>query len=257
MSPPKGLGAGLRAVEPAVGTSHPASEPSLPPSAAVTGAGRPQIVVQHVDLSGKLDPRCVLLREPMSLQARSYRLLRHRLLTHGDPHVVAVTSARVGEGKTTCAINLALCIAEETLASVLLVEANPHRPSLGQVFGIRTLLENAREGGGDATRTLQQRVFALRGPRLHVVSAPAGALQNARLDRVLFRVALRDLREAFDYIIVDTASVLESADADVACECADGVIVAARAKKSRRGSLRKAIEQLRPATISGVVLLDV
>jgi succinoglycan biosynthesis transport protein ExoP len=232
--------------------------PSLAAGAAPTHGGSEgrssQLVVQHVDLTGKLDPRCVVLREPMSPQARSYRLLRHRLLTHFDPRVVAVTSALVGEGKTTCAINLALCIAEETLASVLLLEANPHRPSLAQVFGMATLLEGAREGNGDAPRA--PRVFALRGPRLHVASAHACAVEHARLDRLLFGAALRDLREAYDYIIVDTASVLESADADVACECADGVIVTARARKSRRGSLERAIEQLRPATICGVALLD-
>ena len=50
--------------------------------------------------------------------------------------------------------------------------------------------------------------------------------------------------------------MLESADADVVCECADGVLIAARAAKSRRGSLMRAIGQLRPAPICGVVLLD-
>jgi Mrp family chromosome partitioning ATPase len=162
-----------------------------------------------------------------------------------------------GEGKTTCAVNLALCIAEETLASVLLLEANPRRPSVARVFGMGPLPESAREGIGDAAWTSQYRIFAFRGPRLHVASASACAVHTGGLDRLLLDVALRDLRAMYDYIIVDTASVLESADADVACECADGVLVAARARESRRGPLERAIEQIRPANICGLVLLDV
>src|SRR5580700_9675186 len=119
----------------------------------------PELRVERGGPKRTLDARCVMLTQPVSPQARSYRLLRHQLLTHLDPRVVVVTSALNGEGKTTCAINLALCIAEETLASVLLLEANPHRPSLAQVFGMATLLEGAREGNGDAPRA--PRVFAL------------------------------------------------------------------------------------------------
>jgi len=69
-------------------------------------------------------------------------------------------------------------------------------------------------------------------------------------------VALVDLRDAYDYVIIDTPSVLESADANIATERADGVIVTALAMQSRRGALKRTIDQLRPATIFGVVLLD-
>jgi len=225
MSRPKGLGAGLRAVAPEDGS--------------------PQLRVVHADPNRGLDVRCVMLREPRSPQARSFRFLRHQLLCQSDPRIVVVTSALNGEGKTTCAVNLALCIAEETLSDVLLLEANPGRPSLAQVFGLP----------GDA-QTRHDRVLVPAGSRLHVGSASGCAAPSGGLDRLLLQVALRELRQVYDYVIVDTASVLESADADVACESADGVVVAARAATSRRSSLQRAVEQLRPAVISGIVLLD-
>jgi hypothetical protein len=112
-------------------------------------------------------------------------------------------------------------------------------------------------GFGDGETTPRYPVIALREPRLHVASAAACVAHNGVLDRLLLDVALRDLREAYEYIVVDTASVLESADADVACECADGVLVVARAATSRRGPLQRALAQIHPATICGLVLLDV
>jgi cellulose biosynthesis protein BcsQ len=85
----------------------------------------------------------------------------------------------------------------------------------------------------------------------------ASCLGRQGLDRLLFGLAVRDLRNAYDYVVIDTPSVLESGDANVAAECSDGVIVTALATKSRRAALQRAIDQLRPATIFGVVLLDV
>jgi Mrp family chromosome partitioning ATPase len=164
-----------------------------------------------------------------------------------------VTSALKGEGKTTCAINLALCIADETFARVLLLEANRQRPSLARVFGVPTL----HDGGSDLATTSRHRVLGSSGPRLHIASALAYATHCGGLDRALFGGALHELREVYDYIVVDTASVLESADVDVAAECAGGVIVAARAGRSRRGPLERAIAQLSPANVCGVVLLDI
>lgn len=217
----------------------------------------PTIGIEHVMLPGVLDRRLVMLLEPESDRARSYRLLRHRLLSLGDPRVIAVTSARPGEGKTTCALNLAFAIAEDTMMRVLLLEANLRRPALFQVLGFQptaSLVENI-------VRFMYvgppYPVAALSGTRLHVAALPGAPLADGRLDRTLFSMALFDLREAYDYIVIDASSVLESADADVIGECSSGVVMTARAGASRSGDLRSAVEQLAPATVLGTVLLDV
>src|SRR5262249_45989884 len=69
---------------------------------------KPTIALEHADLPESLDARLVMLRDPTSSQARAYRALRHRLLSTPDIRVIAITSARPGDGKTTCAANLAL-----------------------------------------------------------------------------------------------------------------------------------------------------
>jgi Mrp family chromosome partitioning ATPase len=51
--------------------------------------------------------------------------------------VVAVTSPRDGDGKTTCAMNLALAFAESGRRKVLLLEASLRRPALAQAFRVQ------------------------------------------------------------------------------------------------------------------------
>src|SRR5262245_780030 len=74
------------------------------PAAAVA---RTQIWVSEHGRPTELDPRLILLREPDSERAASFRLLRYRLAERGNPRAIVVTSAEPRSGKTTCAVNLA------------------------------------------------------------------------------------------------------------------------------------------------------
>lgn len=216
----------------------------------------PVILMEEVELPRVPDPRLVMLREPSSVQARGYRLLEHRLLALGDPRVIAVTSAEPGEGKTTCAANLALALCEETASRVLLVDANLPRPGLGDLFGFEPtdsfMIKLLRSEEAAPPHT----VASVSGIRLQLAALNPTVTRGKRLDRMLFGSAMQDLRRLYDYIVVDTAAVLESADANCVSVCADGVIVAARSGKSRRGSISRALDQLKPARILGTVLID-
>jgi Mrp family chromosome partitioning ATPase len=217
----------------------------------------PVALIEEVELSRELDPRLVMLRAPGSAQARSYRLLQHRLFAKADPRVIAVTSAEPGEGKTTCAANLALALSEAALSRVLLVDANLVRPGLADLFGF----EPADSFMGKLLRSEDAappfNVASVGGIGLQLAAVPASVARGKRLDRLLFSEALRALRSAYDYIVIDTASVLESADVNSVSQCADGVVIAARAGKSKKSSHSRAIRQLEPALVVGSVLLDV
>lgn len=219
-------------------------------------AERPMVALEHVALPDRLDPRLVILGEPGSERARSYRLLRHRLFSNADPRIVAVTSARPGEGKTTCALNLALAMAEDTMTRVLLLDANLRRPGLGRAFRFSP----SESIVANITRSTDvgppYPVVSISGTRLHVAALPDVPLEDVRLDRTLFAVALVDLRDVYDYIVIDAASVLESGDVDVVGECSSGVIVTARSGCSRKGEMRRAIAQLSPAPVLGSVIID-
>jgi Mrp family chromosome partitioning ATPase len=216
----------------------------------------PTIAVQHVALRCTFDPRLVLLQEPTSARARSYRLLRHRLLSSSDPRIIAITSASPGEGKTTCAINLALAIAEDSLTSVLLFDANLLRPALGRILHAPPSHAFVEDTTRLASVGPPYPVFSIAGTRLHVAALPPTPFEGGRLDRTLFSLALSDFRRTYDYVVVDAASVLESGDMDVVGETSHGVVVATRVGYSRKADVRRAIAQLAPAVVLGTVLID-
>ncbi|HEY3497941.1 MAG TPA: CpsD/CapB family tyrosine-protein kinase [Polyangiaceae bacterium] len=223
---------------------------------AVRSAGSHSMVIEAVTLPRKLDPRLVMLDGSATRQARAFRLLRHRLLSLGDPRIIAISSAEPGEGKTTCAANLAFALADETFARVLLIEANLRRPAFGPLFGYTpapTFMDRLVQHR-DATPPYP--VAGVAGTRLHLAALPPAGSPAARLDRLLLGVVLQDLRSAYDYIVIDSAAVLESADAEVVGGCSDGVLLVARTKHSRASALHRAMAELSPSKVMGSVLLD-
>jgi Mrp family chromosome partitioning ATPase len=218
-------------------------------------APRPVVELNHL-IPDTREPSLAMLHDPMSHRARCYRLLSHRLMSRPEMRTIAVTSARPGEGKTTCALNLALALAEDTMTRVLVLEANLSRPAFGRILNFQPSSAFADKLTRSECPGPPYPVIALAGTRLHVAPLPLPLPTAARLDRTLFAVALADLRDAYDYIVIDSASALESGDVDVVGECANGVIVTARVGRSRSSDVRRAVTQLAPAPILGTVLID-
>jgi len=234
------------------------SVPTRPAEAITTFAwnGSPVSIIEEVELEPHLDARLVTLTAPDSPRAQSFRLLEHRLRAKGTPQVIAVTSAEPAAGKTTCAANLALVLSQSALSRVLLMDANLQRPGVADLFGftpadslMTRLLRN------EETRP-PYAVASVSGCSLQLAALHRGTAPGKQLDRALFGEALRSLRAAYDFIIIDTASVLESADVHGVSQCADGVVLVARAGKTRTSALSRALQQLEPATVLGTVLLE-
>jgi non-specific protein-tyrosine kinase len=180
---------------------------------------------------------------------------------HGHPiHVVMVTSAVPGDGKTTVAANLALTLAREG-KRVLLIDADLRGGRLDSMLGIapRAGLAEVCRGMVSAEEALAQ--VATAGDReLHVLVRGTNRSDPSPL---LSSAALRDLimwaRERFDMVVVDTPPVNSVADAGLLSQHCDGVLLVARAGVTARDALVFAIEQLRlvSAPLIGAVLNDV
>lgn len=82
--------------------------------------------------------------------AEEFRIIKRPLLlkafgesgsygyTGGNNHLIMVTSARPGEGKTFVSLNLAMSMATEQNMNVLLIDADVKNPSLPRLLGIET-----------------------------------------------------------------------------------------------------------------------
>jgi Mrp family chromosome partitioning ATPase len=204
------------------------------------------------------DPRLILLREPDSSRAAAFRVLRHRLAERGDPRIIAVSSAEDKEGKTTCAANLAMALSECGRAKVLLIEANLRTPSMAALFGFlppecfSSQLQRHRE------RPLEPwSIVEAFSPFLHVAAVKPGQEPRPLLDAPSFAIAIEMLaRAGYDYMVIDTPSVLGSADVNLVEDSCDGVLLTTWARTSTGRALRRAVEQLSPAKVLGVLLLD-
>ncbi|MBI4512064.1 MAG: CpsD/CapB family tyrosine-protein kinase [Deltaproteobacteria bacterium] len=237
------------------------SPPPRPGAVVHPGMASPpstKILVSRHVLGSDLDPRLILVREPDSARSASFRVLRHRLVEKGNPRAVVVTSAERGEGKTTCAINLAIALSECGRARVLLLEANLRAPQLASLLGFippecfARQLARHREQPMDPWYVVQTA-----SPWMHVAAMHPSGDSRPLLDAPAFSIAIDRLRLAgYDYLVIDTPPVLGSADVNLIQDAADGVLLTTRAGKSTARALRGAVEQLSPGKILGTVLID-
>jgi Mrp family chromosome partitioning ATPase len=216
-------------------------------------------VVQHeMPEDGPLDRRLVLVRDSDSMRAAAFRILRHHILERGQPKVIAVSSAFDREGKTTCAVNLALAMAECGRGRVLLIDGNLRRPELAGVFRFvppwcfAEQLQVHRE-----QPLLPWGVVDVRSMWLHVAAVNPRRDPGKVRDAPSFGIALERLRLGpYDHIVIDCPAVLGSADVNLIQDAADGVLLVARRRHSTVRDIRRAVEQLTPTKILGTALLD-
>jgi protein-tyrosine kinase len=105
-------------------------------------------------------------------------------------NLIMVTSALAGEGKTFCAVNLALSIASEVDASVLLVDADVLRPSVMTRLGVQGHHKGLLDLLSDTTLELPELILKTNIPKLSVL--PAGA-PTSHSTELLASDALREL----------------------------------------------------------------
>ncbi len=196
------------------------------------------------------------IKDADSPVAASYRVLRHRLREADDPSSIAVTSPRRHEGKTTCAINLAMALAEHGREKVLLVEANLRFPNLAAAWGFSTPACFGKQMAAHLKSPLSPwEVVAAFFHNLHVLAIDPASVGQWRMSAPGLKLAMDQLKASdYKHIIVDCPSALGSADVNVIEDTTDGVLLVARAGKTTSESLKKTVQHLAPANIVGVVM---
>ena len=203
----------------------------------------------------------ITVTEPRSPISEAYRTLRTSLDFAGldrKLQTLAVTSAGVGEGKSTTLANLAVVTAQAG-QKVILVDADLRRPSLHSLFG----LEN---DAGLTTMMMDEAALAappLRDTGIEGLSLlssgplppnPAELMGSRRMEEVIAVLALRA-----STVFFDTPPVVAVTDAAVLATKVDGVLLVISAGKTRREYARSAVQRLQQinARLVGTVLTNV
>jgi succinoglycan biosynthesis transport protein ExoP len=215
--------------------------------------------------------------DPKSPVAEAYRTLRTNIQfirMERAGKLLVFTSPTLQEGKTTTIVNVALTMAQNGQRT-LLVGSNLRRPSIHRFFGIERepglsdiLVGNAR--WRDCIRTVadilmgrfeMEDIMASPGlDNLHIIES--GAIPgnpSELLSSPAMAQFLREIREEYDIVLIDTPPVLPVADSAIVAAQVDGVILVYQAGKVGRLVLKRAkahLESVR-ASVWGVVLNDV
>jgi len=189
----------------------------------------------------------ILFESDRSAFANAFRELRINLrflqIAEGS-RVLIVTSAVPAEGKTMTAVNLSLALAEAG-HDVVIVDGDLRRPGVAACFGLAggAGLADVLSGASSLRESLQETGFA------HLSALASGAVPSnpaELLESQATTNALGELGAQFDYVVVDSPSLLVK-DAAILAASAQGVLIVARSGKARRKQLADAIHTLRRA----------
>jgi len=219
-----------------------------------------------------LDRRVARGRDPLPAAGRKrtalnedLRALRTTLQVLLPPgrNVVVITSVEPGDGKTFISANLALAWARSG-KRVILVGGDLRKAALGPYYGeasdgagLTELLQGAVQQGTSPTPAAVEahlRSTGFRGLRV----LPSGAEPYDPAD-LLAVSALHDvfaaLRQMSDIVIVDSPPSISLVDASLLAAEADGAVVVASVRRTKRGRLADTVQALRSngATVLGVV----
>jgi len=182
-------------------------------------------------------------------------LLVQRLFleTAAAPRMVTFAAVDHGNGCSQIAVLVAKTLTGMAAGGVCLVEANFHSPALPGILGTtnyRGLSDALREPGN--ITSFAKPVWK-RG--LWLLSSGPMAADSANLltsERMTARSA--DLRQAFDFVIVDAPPLARYPDATALGRVSDGVVLVIEAGLSRRRAARVIVKNLRA---SGIAILAV
>jgi protein-tyrosine kinase len=205
------------------------------------------------------NPELVTLNEPFGARAEYFRAMRTQLtmraFVEGEPRrAVAIISPDTRDGKTYCAANLAVTLAQLG-GRTLLVDGDMRGPRLHQVFGVPNKVGLSGILSGRSDRQVIQQVAGV--PSLFVLPVgitPPNPLELA--ERPAFGLLMRELAVKFDHVLVDTPAAIYGSDASViAARCGSAMIIA-RKNKAKVALLQDLVASFSgsPVKLVGVVL---
>ena len=187
--------------------------------------------------------------------AEDFRIIKRPLLRSAlgavgagqrNGNLIVVTSALPGEGKTYCAVNLAMSIAMEKDHTVLLVDADVARPSVLRVLGVPAA-PGLMDILLDETMTLANVILRTNIPTLsllpagrnnkHATELLASQTMSALLEEISSRYADR-------IVIFDSPPLLLTSEASVLAGQMGQVVMVIESETTTQRDVREALRRL-------------
>ncbi|MCA1855872.1 XrtA-associated tyrosine autokinase [Massilia oculi] len=267
---------GIEVLPPAasVAPTHAAPEPVQPAAAATTAAAAPaptpdlaqpapadapsaRVVTRKVELDlGKMrDMGMVTAAGGRTALVEDFRIIKRPLLKRAfadraegaNPgNLIMLTSSLPGEGKTYCAINLAMSIAMELDHTVLLVDADVARPSVLRTLGLpaqRGLMDLLVDDKLDMSDVLLR-------TNVDTLSILAAGTSTPRATELLASSSMANLVHEIAYrypdriVIFDSPPLLLTSEARALASHMGQIVVVVEAQKTTQHAVSEALRQL-------------
>lgn len=188
--------------------------------------------------------------------SEQFAVLRARLVALSRKEnikTICITSALQNEGKTFVAANLALALADESEKGVAIIDADLRRPSLHHYFGVKEAT-----GLSDFLQSDQSNIDSLiidTDKKLSYI--PAGHIPDSPLrllDSEKMKWLISELRNRYDFVIIDTPPIAPLADADILASLTDGLIFVIKAGETPLMVIQRSLKMLSKHKILGITL---
>jgi protein-tyrosine kinase len=182
-----------------------------------------------------------IIKRPLLRNARNGEA---QPIKHGN--LIVVTSALPGEGKTYCAVNLAMSIAMEMDITVLLVDADVARPSvlkvlgLGAEAGLMDVLLNDELGLPDVILKTNVATLSIL-PAGRANRHATELLASRSMSRLLTEIAER---YADRIVIFDSPPLLMTTEASVLAAQMGQIVMVVEAEATTQHAVKEALRQI-------------
>ena len=213
----------------------------------VSGPEEPQVAVA---------PELVAMWYPRSAVAEQYRVAATRLgLITGKQKsaVVCMSSALMGEGKTSTALNMAYVLSRDLNRKTVLVDCDLKRPTVraytgvGSTVGLNEVLLGHKTLD-DCLEYHDQLGIWILSARIE----ESGTTALTHVDRL--SELIQGLRERFEYIVLDSPPILAVAETMLIVRMADVVVHVIRARSTPRDVVTDAIKMIGQERAVAVIL---
>jgi succinoglycan biosynthesis transport protein ExoP len=181
--------------------------------------------------------------------AEGLQLLRSSVLLSVPDHaprVIMMTSAIPGEGKSTVSRDLAAMLAMHN-TRVLLIDGDLHKPTQSVACGLRkspglSELLSSNVDVSDLILPVESVPGLFLLPAGKLPPQPATLLSSSKLPALLDQ-----LKQEFDFVVLDLPPVLRVSDPVLVAPLADAVVILVREQRANRKEIRQAISLIRRA----------
>lgn len=193
--------------------------------------------------------------------AESYKSLRTNLefsTFGGEIKTILFTSSIPDEGKSSVVVNTAKTLADSN-HKVLVIDADLRSPSLGRYLRVRRDVHEGLSTFLSGKAKLETAIYEyVPGGYDVMLSGPIPPNPAELLSRPKTLEMLKELKEKYDYILIDTPPVGVVSDAAIVSAFVDGAIFVVRHNFSNKELAKNSIKHLKASKVNilGAVLND-